>query len=159
VYTKNVLKSYFNAAWQIIPFDVDNDQDMDFVAGGFYFPNPDISAKLTLFVNELLTTSIGSKQRNIGGEKLCYNYPNPFSCETTISYTMQESSDVSIEIYNESGQIIKSQTIGFLEKGIHTFLWDGKNEKGNKVEGGIYYLKIMYGSHCLSVKMIFSNHQ
>ncbi len=52
-------------------------------------------------------------------------YPNPFNPNTNISYYLEESAKVNLEIYNVKGQKVSSYSLGFKESGkIHTFRWD-----------------------------------
>ena len=55
------------------------------------------------------------------------NYPNPFNPITTITYQVPEYSNVSIKIYNLSGQIIQNIHNGFMSPGEYSVSWDAKN--------------------------------
>ena len=74
------------------------------------------------------------------------NYPNPFSTSTTISCNVNMNlHELSrIEIYNIMGQKVKT-FISFPNRGLGTrgVVWDGKDETGNTVSGGIYLYKII----------------
>ena len=77
---------------------------------------------------------------------LSQNYPNPFNTETTIHFTTENSDkNTNITIYNFNGQKIKTLVDKKLEAGIHNFVWDGTNDSGNPVSGGIYSYKMKYG--------------
>jgi len=71
--------------------------------------------------------------------KLFNNYPNPFNPETTISFSLQESSTVSIIIYDIRGAIITKLVDSLYGSGNHHILWNGKDRKGNSVPSGIYF--------------------
>jgi hypothetical protein len=66
-------------------------------------------------------------------------YPNPFNPETTISYSLNEDSRVSLFIYNIKGQKVRSLVNGQIQAGYHTVTWNGKNENGENVSSGIYF--------------------
>ncbi len=70
------------------------------------------------------------------------NYPNPFGEETNIVFTLRESADVEIRIYNTLGQKVRTLVKKGLPKGEHGIVWDGRNENGEEVGSGIYLLKI-----------------
>jgi hypothetical protein len=73
------------------------------------------------------------------------NYPNPFragSEVTNISYLMDSNQDVAIKIYNLFGDLVYSTSISAgsagATAGMNTFVWDGKNSKGQVVGNGGY---------------------
>jgi hypothetical protein len=53
------------------------------------------------------------------------NYPNPFSAQTNIKYSLGEPSDISINIYDILGQEVKRFTLGTHVPGIYEISWDG----------------------------------
>ena len=70
------------------------------------------------------------------------NHPNPFNPSTTIMYSLNDDSYVTVEIYNIQGRRIKTLTNEFKTKGTHSVLWNGDNNAGVAVSSGIYYYKI-----------------
>jgi len=77
-----------------------------------------------------------------------YNYPNPFNPsagqETNIQYFMNNSSDVSVVIYDLLGRRVRVIADGMRMPGgsIHRHAWDGKNDSGKTVLSGVYYCVI-----------------
>ena len=75
---------------------------------------------------------------------LLQNYPNPFNPETWIPYELKKEANVKIELYNVSGQIIRTLDIGkkprgryiSREKAAH---WDGRNDCGERTASGVYF--------------------
>ncbi len=71
------------------------------------------------------------------------NYPNPFNPETTISFNLaEEVPDVSLNIFNIKGQMVRELYNGKLEKGLHQIIWDGKTMSGEQAGSGIYFYRI-----------------
>ena len=68
------------------------------------------------------------------------NYPNPFNAETTISFRLPKAAEVSIKIYNICGHEIKSIFNRKLPGGYHKLTWDGSDNFGTIVPGGIYLI-------------------
>jgi hypothetical protein len=64
-------------------------------------------------------------------------YPNPFISQTTIEYTLQEISDVNIDVYNLLGERIITEIIHGQESGVYTY-----NISGVNFQNGIYIVKI-----------------
>ncbi|MCG8698489.1 MAG: T9SS type A sorting domain-containing protein [Bacteroidales bacterium] len=69
------------------------------------------------------------------------NYPNPFQGETNISFSIPESGNVSLKIYNLTGQQIEVLVDNSLKKGWHTFTWTISD---HKINSGIYYCELVY---------------
>jgi len=73
---------------------------------------------------------------------LFQNYPNPFNPETTIKYQLPEPSEVTINIYNIEGQLVKSLVNQNQLAGYYSVIWDGKDAIGKKVASGVYIYQI-----------------
>lgn len=128
--------------------DIDADGDLDLflgVTGGgiVFYENLEIVIGL-----EPLPSPASALPAAI---RLLHNYPNPFNPETTIEYEAvlapgQWGASHTLAIYNVLGQTIRrweipnSQTI--LQNAIR---WDGKNEAGEPVPGGIYFYELRIG--------------
>ena len=70
------------------------------------------------------------------------NYPNPFNLSTTITYDLSYPSYVVLEIFNCTGQKIKTLLSKKQEGGSYRIVWDGADEKGISVSSGIYFYKV-----------------
>jgi hypothetical protein len=73
---------------------------------------------------------------------LSQNYPNPFNPETTISYSVDMPSNVSLEVYNVKGQLIKTLYNGHKAVGNHSVVWNGRDNANNEVASGLYFYKL-----------------
>ncbi|MBW6515052.1 MAG: T9SS type A sorting domain-containing protein [Candidatus Cloacimonetes bacterium] len=82
------------------------------------------------------------------------NYPNPFNPETTIQFSLQEAGEVTIEIFNISGQKIRTLVNGNFESGYHNVIWNGRDDSGLNVGSGIYFYRMVSGKYVSSRKMI-----
>ena len=79
--------------------------------------------------------------------KLYANYPNPFNPETWIPYQLAEDTEVTIRIYNVSGQIVRTvfsghQASGYYLSRSQAAYWDGRNEFGEQVASGVYIYEL-----------------
>jgi flagellar hook assembly protein FlgD len=78
--------------------------------------------------------------------KLYQNYPNPFNSQTTITYDipslMVNVVPVEIYIYNTIGKLVRKIDEGDKAVGIHTVMWDGKNDDGENVSSGVYFYQL-----------------
>jgi hypothetical protein len=76
------------------------------------------------------------------GYQLAQNYPNPFNTETTISFTLLESTPVELAVYNTSGQKVRTLVEGERAAGEHRMIWNGRDDKGAPVASGRYVAKM-----------------
>ncbi len=85
---------------------------------------------------------------------LTQNYPNPFNPTTNIVFSLEESSDISLEIYNVIGQKITTLAMGRYASGSHHIEWNGIDENGKRVSSGIYFYKLSTPNNSVQKKML-----
>ena len=90
---------------------------------------------------------------------LLQNYPNPFNPETWIPFQLAESENVTISIYDISGNLIRTLVLGDLYAGIYTAkdraaYWDGRNYIDEKVSSGVYFYRINAGKFSAMKRML-----
>ncbi len=90
---------------------------------------------------------------------LLRNYPNPFNPETWIPYHLAKASEVEITIYDVSGRVVRSLTIGHRPEGYytsrnHAAYWDGTNEMGETVASGTYFYSLTAGDFSATRRMV-----
>jgi len=85
---------------------------------------------------------------------LYQNYPNPFNPTTTVSFTVNQSINTSIKVYNILGKEITTLVEETLSTGEHTVQWNGKDHKGNLLPGGVYFIQMIAGSYQKTIKTI-----
>ena len=88
------------------------------------------------------------------GFKLENNYPNPFNPSTQISFTIAKTSHVSLDVYSILGEHVKNITSKVYDKGNYRVTWNGTNDFGIQVAGGIYIYKLSSDYFTESKKMI-----
>ncbi|MCK4252517.1 T9SS type A sorting domain-containing protein [candidate division WOR-3 bacterium] len=87
-------------------------------------------------------------------------YPNPFSKQINISFQMQDvrskKQDISLKIYDVSGRIVKvfNLTSGFLPL-VSTVSWDGKDDYGNRLPAGVFFVQFTAEDFSKTQKIIF----
>ena len=82
------------------------------------------------------------------------NYPNPFNPETTISFSLEERGDVSLDIYNLKGQLVRHLFGTELDPGVHNLVWNGIDDSGKPVATGMYFCRIISGRMSQTRKML-----
>jgi len=96
------------------------------------------------------TEGVGIGDRTGGAQELpralmlSQNYPNPFNPSTSLRYTIPEGGavEVSLEVFDVRGRSVRTLFEGKREPGMYEVHWDGKNDRGVGVAGGIYLAKL-----------------
>lgn len=83
------------------------------------------------------------------------NYPNPFNPSTTIKYSLSKPATVQVDIYNITGDIVKSFSRDKQDPGEYTVQWDGTDQRNVKVATGVYIFCIKAGQDVLCKRMTF----
>lgn len=82
------------------------------------------------------------------------NYPNPFNPATTINYSLGESNNVRITIYNLQGEEVKTLVNSYQTRGSYSIIWDATDNNNNPVSSGVYFYSLKSGSILQNKKMI-----
>jgi len=128
------------------------DDDLSSSCGDVFTKSAANWIKLSV-VYEATTTDVAINK--FAGYELGQNYPNPFSGETVIPYSLKEAVNVTIDIYNLTGQKIKNLVHGKKQAGFHTVTWDGRNGQGKNMPGGVYFYILKSGNNKVgSCKML-----
>jgi hypothetical protein len=83
------------------------------------------------------------------------NYPNPFNPTTTISFDLNQRTNISLDIFNLNGQFIINLISGNYGPKHYSVIWNGKNNRGRVVPAGMYLYTLSNGSERVSQKMLF----
>lgn len=67
------------------------------------------------------------------------NYPNPFNMNTTIEYSIPEKSNVTITVYNITGQVIDILVNKSMKPGFYSIQWDVPQ---GGISSGVYFYRI-----------------
>ena len=91
--------------------------------------------------------------------QLLQNFPNPFNPETWIPYQLETSVDVTLQIYDTSGDIVRTLDLGFKPQGFYmtrstAAYWDGRNNMGEQVASGVYFYSLNTPDFSATRKML-----
>ena len=78
-------------------------------------------------------------------------YPNPFSNRLNIELTIVESTNVTIEIFDLTGRVLKTMVNEELSSGKHIFNWDASS-----IESGLYFYTVRSGNEAFTRKLVLS---
>jgi serine protease AprX len=77
------------------------------------------------------------------------NYPNPFNPTTTIRFTLPQTAQVRLTVYDVTGREVARLVEGTLEAGTHTASWEAMN-----AASGLYLYRIDAGSFTSTRQMM-----
>lgn len=111
-----------------------------FLTGGYIFLM-DRYSLLILHFNQQ-TGIIEESDRLPSSHAVFRNYPNPFNSSTTITFSYYEVDDVSIEVYDITGRLIRELETINKEGGEIKAVWDATDNSGRRVSSGIYFVRV-----------------
>jgi hypothetical protein len=126
--------------------------DHDLTMGAYYYRLKQIDFNGDYKFSGTTKITIGA----LNEFRLEQNSPNPLKLSTTISYSLPESGEVELTIYNVYGQIVFKLVEEFQEAGRYSVKWSGIDEAGKKVASGIYFYKIQALNSTIIRKMILA---
>jgi hypothetical protein len=83
--------------------------------------------------------------------QLMPNYPNPFNPTTTLAYTLDAGTMVSLKVYNLQGQVVADLVSGFQGAGFHQTVFDAQS-----LASGVYFARFEAGQKTQTQKMILA---
>ena len=104
----------------------------------------------------IVESSLGTAEYGMPSLKdKLHSYPNPFTNETYIAIELTESTLVQATVFDLRGrQVNEIQPAARMAKGHHSLRWDGRNQTGQALPGGIYVFRVRLGDQVISGKMI-----
>ncbi len=72
-------------------------------------------------------------------------YPNPFNPVTVIRFQVAATAAVRINVYNVSGQKVRTLVDGEFIPGTYRTTWDGRDYKGRSLASGVYFYRMTSG--------------
>jgi hypothetical protein len=86
--------------------------------------------------------------------RLCQSVPNPCVTSTSIRYEVAYPGNVTIEVYNALGRLVRVIDDGFREPGVYYARWDGCNSGRRRVASGVYFYRMTAGPFTATRKML-----
>jgi len=135
----------------------------DGIVGGFSFlisdqtgtPLVDVGVHYAMIFNQQLWKPGRSDSGVVPyAYNLTQNYPNPFNPQTTIGMALPQSSQVTLRIYDFTGQnLIRTLIDQSLAAGLYSVVWNGMNEDQRHVSNGFYAYEMTTGAFQKTRKM------
>ena len=89
--------------------------------------------------NAAWPTAIGDEQIPLPEKAiLSQNYPNPFNSSTSISFTIPDGQQSTLNIYDICGRSVRAIPV----KGSGSIVWNGLDNAGSSASSGVYFYSI-----------------
>ena len=85
------------------------------------------------------------------------NYPNPFNPETKIKYSVPQTSQVQIKVFDVLGNEIETLVNEEKPVGTYELTWNAANlpsRQGSALTSGVYFYQLKAGEYAQTKKMI-----
>lgn len=86
--------------------------------------------------------------------ELGQNQPNPFTHTTAIHFALPIKGDLTLRVYDVSGRSVAVLAYGQYTAGYHTTQWNGRDERGRRVNPGVYIYTLNAGEFRDMRKMV-----
>ena len=68
--------------------------------------------------------------------------PNPFRAATAIPFALPQRGRVHLRLLDLQGRVVRTLIEGELPAGTHRLQWDGRDDHGELVRSGVYFVKL-----------------
>ncbi len=119
----------------------------------------DVTYRLEVLYTDGSSTVLAEKIVTVPRAELALhqNYPNPFNPGTVLSFTLPGQANVTLDIYEVSGRLVRRLVDGEeMEAGPREIFWDGSNEAGRPVASGVYYCRLTAGKETVTRKLVLT---
>jgi hypothetical protein len=82
------------------------------------------------------------------------NYPNPFNPETIISFSVDKSQTIQLNILDSRGTLVKRLVHRRYTSGSHVIHWNGTSDQGTNVATGMYFVQLVGSNQVKTLKII-----
>ena len=122
-----------------------------------YYDEYSIPAKSAIvFTNRDYQLAIPSSYESVPDQfQLVECYPNPFNGKLNIRYHINNVSNINATIYDLSGKVIKSFESEPKYPGQHQLIWDTKNNNGDAVATGLYFISLSSKNRTTNKKVLY----
>lgn len=128
--------------------DWTGDGDLDLLISGF-------DGYIQYYENASLTGIAENEQElmTINGP---YLTPNPITRTAQVSYSLERSAHVRVEIYSVDGRLVATPIDQLETSGQHQFFWHATDAGGRQLPAGIYFVRLNAGSETNTKSVIIT---
>ena len=142
----------FIGKWAIVGINADL-----FLQSGWDTPgviyNPPPASKRTVAAQDATTSELAASD---GIFAVAPAKPNPFNPATTIEYSLRQTSQIRLAIYNTLGQEVRVLAEGRQVAGVYSAVWDGRDAAGSSVAAGVYLYRLGVDGNAVAGRMVLA---
>jgi hypothetical protein len=80
--------------------------------------------------------------------------PNPFLGLATIRFGLARAGEVRLELFDLAGRRVRTLASGVVSPGPHITTWDGRDQHGNHVRAGVYFVRLILPSRVFHSRVV-----
>ncbi|KAF5078815.1 PKD domain protein [anaerobic digester metagenome] len=138
-----VWRANSNKMSEEVELNLNTSYDVTFTASGTAFGTLKATATVTGLPNTTLFAT-----------KLAGAYPNPFSSSVKVQFSVQEATNVTIEVYSLVGARVAVLTSKMYPAGEHDVVWNRTDLNKNEVPAGLYFVRMRTGKYTGSIRIV-----
>ncbi|MEM6845725.1 MAG: T9SS type A sorting domain-containing protein [Bacteroidota bacterium] len=100
------------------------------------------------------STAFTEKEDRLVERTSLKSFPNPFTHQTELHYTLTDDSPVVVKVYDMLGQEVQTLVEEEQLKGAHHLQWDGHTHLGKMTPTGLYIIQLNTGGETSTVRVI-----
>jgi FlgD Ig-like domain len=81
-------------------------------------------------------------------------WPNPARAGQNLRFTLTEPGRVDVAVFDASGRRVRALLASFFPEGVHEASWDGRDDAGNRVAPGLYFVRVRAGGPESALKLL-----
>ncbi|MBN1290451.1 MAG: T9SS type A sorting domain-containing protein [Candidatus Latescibacteria bacterium] len=99
-------------------------------------------------IKGVITDNVAVDESAPAAFTVAQNTPNPFNPSTTINFSLAQSGNVTVDVFNIAGQKIEAIANEFMNAGNHSVTWDASG-----FSAGVYFYTVKSGDFSQTLKM------
>jgi hypothetical protein len=80
--------------------------------------------------------------------------PNPFRGSATFRFGLARAGDAQLELFDVQGRRVCTLASGHLAPGPHLATWNGRDQQGNGVRAGVYFVRLTTASRTFHARVV-----
>ena len=124
----------------------------------YFYRLSDVDYQGVRKTHTVISVVVSGKDQNAipGSFSLERIYPNPFNPSTTVSFTVNEATDIAVNLFDVNGRLVSRLTNNRYESGNYNVRWNGLTRDGQPAPSGIYLVQISNNQSSLTRKVVLA---